>query len=142
MVERFDEKRPHQENVKIAVDKVLGKATTLKRVKKSDDDRKRALFSKILNKLVSVEERSVQINEVYDIDNSKYDNAFFDIIEDLFSMLFTKEQRNLIEFYLYERYLPNGTVVDLTNERGEIVKLDTPEDLWELLKTIKNEPTT
>jgi hypothetical protein len=49
-------------------------------------------------------------------------------------MQFGKEAAELIFFYLYERENPDGTVNDLIDDEGTIVPLNSPNDLWQLVK--------
>jgi hypothetical protein len=73
------------------------------------------------------------------MDMSKYNNLFFDIIEDMLALHFSKQQINLINFFLYDRYSAEGAVTQLFDKNGDPVKLDNADDLWQLLKTVKNE---
>jgi hypothetical protein len=139
MTSFFSENKSHEENVKTSIDKILGQETSLRKVKKSGEDHKRILFNKILSNLVIVEERSVMMDEIYSMDMSKYNNLFFDIIEDMLALHFSKQQINLINFFLYDRYSAEGAVTQLFDKNGDPVKLDNADDLWQLLKTVKNE---
>lgn len=134
----FSENKSHEENIKVSIDKILGQSTTLRKVKKSGEDHRKAVFNKILNNLIAVEERSVVIDELYSLDLSKYNNLFFDIIEDILALHFNKEQVNLINFFLYDRYSADGSIIQLHDKDGNTVKLEDGNDLWELLKTIKD----
>jgi hypothetical protein len=137
MEEGFSPDKSHDENVKVAVDKILGQPTSIRKKKKSAEDHKRVLFTRIIDNIVRVEERSIAIDEAFDIDLTKYDRTFCDIIDDLLRLNFTKEQVKLIDFYMYDRYCADGTVLDLIDEKGEKVSLDTPTDLWFLIKNVE-----
>lgn len=137
MEEGFSPEKSHDENVKVAVDKILGQPTSIRKKKKSAEDHKRVLFTRIIDNIVRVEERSIAIDEAFDIDLTKYDRTFCDIIDDLLRLNFTKEQVKLIDFFMYDRYCADGTVLDLIDEKGEKVALDTPTDLWFLIKNVE-----
>lgn len=137
MEEGFSPEKSHDENVKVAVDKILGQPTSIRKKKKSAEDHKRVLFTRIIDNIVRVEERSIAIDEAFDIDLTKYDRTFCDIIDDLLRLNFTKEQVKLIDFFMYDRYCADGTVLDLIDEKGEKVSLDTPTDLWFLIKNVE-----
>ena len=48
---------------------------------------------------------------------------------------FSDKQRSMINWWLYDKFLPSGDVLILTNkETDEIIPSDTPEDLWDLIK--------
>jgi hypothetical protein len=138
MKKDFSPDNSHEQNVKIAIDKILGQETDMKRRKKSVEDQKRIYFKNIIENIIAVEERSSQVEQDYSLDFTKYNASFFVIIDDLFKLYFTKEQINVINFYLYDRYTLDGKVLDLTDSANNIIKLDTPDDLWFLIKSIEN----
>ena len=64
-----------------------------------------------------------------------YDDPFYVALENLLKLNYTQEQRNLINWWLYEKYLPSGEVLILTDkETEEIIPSDTPEDIWNLMQ--------
>lgn len=135
----FSPDKSHQENVKIAIDKIIGQATNFKKRKKSEEDQKRIMFKRIIEKIIEAEERSTMIDEVFSIDFNKYNTVFFEIIDEFLNYSFSKEQIKIINFYLYDRYNADGTVSELRDNNDEYIKLDTADDLWYLLKKIENE---
>ena len=68
------------------------------------------------------------------LDFTSYDDKFYSVIDNLFSLHFGKEACELIFFYLYERLNPDGTANDVADEDGNIIPLESPSDLWELVK--------
>lgn len=135
----FSPDKSHQENVKIAIDKIIGQSTNFKKRKKSEADHKRIMFKKIIEKIIEAEERSTMIDEVFSIDFNKYNNIFFEIIEEFLNYSFNKDQIKIINFYLYDRYNADGTMSELRDNNDEPIKLDTADDLWYLIKKIENE---
>lgn len=137
MSKDFNPENSHQENVKIAIDNIIGETTNLKKKKKNDADQKRILFKKIIEGIVSAEERSIMLDEAFSIDLNKHNSLFFEVIDSFLKYNFTKEQIRLIDFYLYDRYSADGSVLDLIDENKNVVKLDTTDDLWHLLKAME-----
>ena len=133
MKNEFDPKNTHHQNVKVAIDKIIGQKTSFKRIKKTQEDQKRILFTRIIEAVTMAEERAISIDEGYQIDLNKYNQVFFDIILDFWNFCFTREQINLINFYLYDRYCADGSVLDLVDENDNIVPLNTANDLWFLI---------
>lgn len=129
----FDPKNSHDQNVKVAIDKIIGQETSFRKLKKTAEDQKRILFGRIIEAIIVAEERSVMLEEAYQMDMSKYNQMYLDIITDFLSFNFNKQQNNLINFYLYDRYCPDGSVLDLVDENNNVVPLNTPNDLWYLL---------
>jgi hypothetical protein len=130
----FNPNNTHDQNVKVAIDKIIGQDTTYRKVKKTQEDQKRILFCKIIDSLIAAEERSILLNEAHNLSLESYNQLFFDIITDFFSYNFTKKQVGLINFYLYDRYSADGTILDLVDDNGNIVPLETTVDLWHLLQ--------
>jgi len=133
MKKEFDPKNTHDQNVKVAIDKIIGQETTFRKVKKTQEDHKRIIFCRIIESIIHAEERAVMLDEGHSMDMTKYNQIFFDIITDFFSFNFNKQQVNLINFYLYDRYCADGSLLDLVDADGGIVPLNTPSDLWHLL---------
>lgn len=134
MEKEFNPNNTHDQNVKVAIDKIIGQETSFRKVKKTQEDQKRILFCKIIDALIVAEERSIMLNEGHNLSLDTYNQLFFDIITDFFSFNFTKKQVNLINFYLYDRYSPDGSVLDLIDENENVVPLETSADLWYLLQ--------
>jgi hypothetical protein len=133
MKKDFDPDNSHDQNVKIAIDKIIGQETSFRKLKKTQDDHKRVLFIRIMEAIITAEERAIGLDEGFQMDMTKYNQVFFDLITDFFSFSFNKQQVNLINFYLYDRYSPDGSVLDLVDEDENTVPLNTPGDLWYLL---------
>jgi hypothetical protein len=129
----FDPENSHDQNVKVAIDKIIGQETSLRKLKKNSEDQKRILFNRIIDTIITTEERSVMLGEGYKMDMTDYNQPFFDIITDFLSYSFNKKQVNLINFYLYDRYCADGSVLDLIEEDGSILPLNNSNDLWYLL---------
>ena len=48
---------------------------------------------------------------------------------------FTKEQRSIINWWLYDKFLPDGNILILNSEdTGEEIPTETPDDIWELIQ--------
>lgn len=133
MKNEFDPKNSHDQNVKVAIDKIIGQETSFKRIKKTAEDHKRILFSRIIESIIVAEERSIMLEEAYQMDMSKYNQMYLDIITDFLSFNFNKQQNNLINFYLYDRYCPDGSVLDLVDDNNNVVPLNSANDLWYLI---------
>ena len=134
MKKEFDPSNTHDQNVKVAIDRIIGQETTFRKVKKNQEDQKRITFCKIIDNIIIAEERSIMLDEGHNMDMNKYNQIFFDIITDFFSFNFSKKQINLINFYLYDRYSADGSVLDLVDDNNNIVPLETSADLWHLLQ--------
>ena len=74
----------------------------------------------------------------YSIDFTEYDDPFFKVISALMKLHFNDKQRNMINWWLYDKFLPSGDILILNdNETHEEIPTETPEDVWELLCNLK-----
>jgi hypothetical protein len=138
MKSEFNPELPHQENVKVAIEKILGQKITLGRRKKTEADQRKALFSTIISKIVEAEERSGMLDEALGVNLNNYNKIFFEIIDSFLNFSFSKEQIKLIDFFLYDRYNADGTMIELRDKSDFPIKLDNTDDLWNLLKGLEN----
>ena len=50
------------------------------------------------------------------------------------ALLFNKEQKQIIEWWLYDKFLPTGEMLVLNDiKTGEEIPTETPDDIWELV---------
>ena len=83
----------------------------------------------------TVEREAFLANEV-GADFTNYNNIFYEIINGLCVLKFGPEITRIIDFYAYEMINPDGTRNTLKDDQGRPVKLDTAEDLWDLIQKI------
>ena len=132
------ENQEHANGIKSSIEDILGAGASLRRKKKSEDDNQREKFEKIIRTLEEIEVRGIILGSDLQLDFRSYDEKFYIIIDYLLELHFGKEGYELISFYLYERINPDGSVNELMDENDNIVPLNTPADLWELLKINQN----
>jgi hypothetical protein len=130
----------HTENIKKSIDDVIGANTVLKRKKKTEDDINREKFELIIRTLEEVEVRAMLMEQDFDLAFGTYDEKFYTIIDTLLGLYLGSDATDIVNFYLYNRIEPDGTVNQIMNESGEVVPLDTPADLWELVNFLKANP--
>lgn len=125
------------DNTKKSIDLILGSDTTLTRRKKTQADATRELFNKIIINLEQANTRSFLLSGDFHLDLSKYDDVFYDAIDNLIILHFGKEAAELIFFYIYDRIDPEGNLQALVDNNGSEILLQNPDDLWMLLQIIK-----
>ena len=128
------ENQEHANGIKSSIEDILGAGASLRRKKKSEDDIQREKFEKIIRTLEEIEVRGVILGSDLQLDFRSYDDKFYSVIDTLLELHFGKEGYELISFYLYERINPDGSINELMDENSNIVPLNTPSDLLELLK--------
>jgi hypothetical protein len=125
------------DDAKKSIDLILGSDTTLTRRKKTQVDVTRELFNKIIINLEQANTRSFLLSNDFHLDLTKYDDVFYEAIDNLIILQFGKEASELIFFYLYDRIDPEGNIQSLVDPSGNEILLQNPDDLWMLLQVIK-----
>ena len=127
-----------KENIKKiqkSIEDILGTKSGLSKKRPSIKDRDRRYFNTLLSNLQLANARSIGLKHDYKIDFIEYDEVHFNALEALMKLHFTKEQRSLIEWWLYEKFLPDGSMLILKDENsGDEIPTDTPDDIWELIQ--------
>ena len=133
-------KKDNVKHIKKYIDDVLGAKSSLREKLPSKISHKKQLFCEILQNLQFVNGRTMGMKHDYKINMMDYDDPFYTSIECLIKLHYTQEQQNVINWWLYDKYLPTGEVLMLTDkETEEVIPSDTPEDVWDLIQEHKNE---
>ena len=118
-----------------SIEDILGTESGLAKKRPTVKDKKRELFNTIITGLAHINGRSLSLKHDYKIDFIEYDDMFFNVIESLTHLCFSKSQKSLIEWWLYDKFLPSGEVLILKDEEtGEEIPTETADDLWELIQ--------
>ncbi len=133
-------KEENVNKIKSYIDDILGNKSSLKDKLPSKKSYERDLFCTILRELQFVNNRTLGMKHDYKVNMLEYDDPFYTAIECFFKLHYTGEQINMINWWLYDKFLPTGEVLILTNkETEEVISSETPEDIWELIQETKNE---
>ena len=128
-------KKDNVDKIKSYIEDILGTKSSIRKKLPSKKAYERELFCEILQNLQFVNTRTMGMKHDYKINMMDYDDPFYVTLENLFKLHYTQEQRNLINWWLYDKFLPSGEVLILTNkETEEIIPSDTPQDIWDLLQ--------
>ena len=131
-------KKENVKKIKKYIDEVLNTKSSLIAKRPVKQDKLRKLFCDALNELSFINARAVGMKHDYNIDFTEYDDPFFKIISSLMKLHFSDKQRSMINWWLYDKFLPSGDVLILNdNETDETIPTETPEDIWELLQELK-----
>lgn len=121
--------------IKKTIDDILGTESSLTKKIPTLKDKKRKAFNTILSGLQHLNARSIALKHDFKMDFLEYDDVFFNVIEAIMTLHFSKEQRSIMNWWLYEKFLPSGDVLILNSEEtGEEIPTETPDDIWELIQ--------
>ena len=128
-------KKDKVDKIKSYIEDILGTKSSLRDKLPAKKSQEKQLFCEILQNLQFVNGRTLGMKHDYKINMMDYDDPFYVAIENLFKLNYTQEQRNVVNWWLYDKYLPTGEVLVLTNkETGEDIPSETPEDIWDLIQ--------
>ena len=128
-------KKDSVNKIKSYIEDVLGAKGNLRDKLPAKISYKRDLFCQVLQNLQFVNSRTLGMKHDYKVNFMDYDDPFYVVIENLFKLNYTQEQRNIINWWLYDKFLPTGEVLVLTNKKTEeVIPSETPEDIWDLIQ--------
>ena len=123
-----------------SINDILGIKSGLAKKRPSVKAKKRELFNEVIMGLSHLNSRSIGLKHDYKVDFIEYDEIFFNVIESLLDLQFNRQQKSIIEWYLYDKILPTGETLILTNQKtGEEIPTDTPDDIWDLVQQYEKE---
>ena len=129
----MSKKSENVKKIKKYIDEILNTKSSLTAKRPVKRDRLRNLFCTMLNEIQFVNARAVGMKHDFNVDFTEYDESFFRVIESLMKLHFTEKQRSMINWWLYDKFLPSGDVLILNdNETHEEIPTETPEDIWDL----------
>jgi hypothetical protein len=133
------EEQNRYSDIKNVIDNLLKINSTVKRKKKAYVDKQKDLFIGIIMALQSLQSRTILTHTELRLDFSSYDEMFLQVIDSLILLHFGKEGYEVISFYLYDKFNPDGTVNELFDDNDQIVPSTTPEDIWLILQQLKKD---
>ena len=123
------------DKIKSYIDDILGTKSSLRKKLPAKKSKEKELFCEILQNLQFVNGRTLGMKHDFKVNMMEYDDPFYITIENLFKLNYTQEQRNIINWWLYDKFLPTGEILVLTHKNTEeIIPSETPEDIWDLIQ--------
>ena len=121
--------------IKSYIEDILGTKSSLRKKLPIKKSKEKELFCDMLNNLQFANSRTMGMKHDYKDNMMDYDDPFYIAIENLLQLKYTEEQRNIINWWLYDKFLPTGEVLILTDKTtDEIIPSDTPDDVWDLIQ--------
>ena len=100
---------------------------------------KKEYFCKFIENYKYANDRALMLKQDFQVDFVNFEEPFVQAIEALVKLHFNKNQAQLIEWWLYEKWnQSDDSILQLHNpETEEEIPSDTAEQLWDLLQTLK-----
>ena len=128
-------KKDNVDKIKSYIEDILGAKGSLRSKLPAKKSKEKELFCEVLQNLQFVNGRTMGMKHDYKVNMMDYDDPFYVTIENLFKLHYTQEQQNIVNWWLYDKFLPTGEILILTDkDTEEEIPSDTPEDVWELIQ--------
>lgn len=100
---------------------------------------KKEAFIRFLQNYKYANDRTMMLKMEHAVDFVSYEEPFVQSIEALLELYFNKNQIQIIHWWLYEKWnTGDESVLQLNNtETGEELPSDSPEELWDLVQSLK-----
>lgn len=100
---------------------------------------KKEAFIRFIENYKYANDRTLIMKSDFAIDLVNFEETFVQAIEALLEVAFNKNQNQIIQWWLYEKWnTGDESVLQLNNtETGEELPSDTPEELWDLVQSLK-----
>ena len=119
--------------------KNFGKNLSLKSKQQASSNTKQ-FFIDVVNLFDGVNQRSLEMDS-FGINMETYDDGFYILIENLILKTYGEWKTELILWYVYDRINENEELMPLSlqeeGEEEEEIFIETPEQLWDLIKKIE-----
>jgi len=99
-------------------------------IKDNIDKTEENIFAHFVNELEKASKLEHKLFEDSKIEISYYTDPLWDVIESILKLLYGQEQADLIQFYIYDRFNADGSIVPLEDENGKKYIFTNPKDLW------------
>ena len=131
-------KKENVKKIKKYIDEVLNTKSNFRAKRPVKQNKIKKQFCNVLNEIQFINARAVGMKHDYNIDFTEYDEPFFKAISNLMQLHFNEKQRSMINWWLYDKFLPSGDVLILNdNETHEEIPTETAEDIYDLLEQLK-----
>ena len=100
---------------------------------------KKEAFIRFIDNYKFANDRTLMLKMEQAVDFVSYEEPFIQAIEALLQLNFNKNQTQIIHWWLYEKWnTGDESVLQLNNtETGDEIPSDTPEELWDLVQSLK-----
>jgi hypothetical protein len=125
-------------HVQVTIEEILGSKVRVKDISNNKSVKNKQMFVDMLNAISQTSVNNfIAVNEV-GIDMTKYAEPYMQAIDSLLNITFNNKQIDIIYWWLFEKYLPSGDVLELVDQStGDKIPTDTPSDIWDIVESIK-----
>jgi hypothetical protein len=119
------------QDIKDLFNQVLGSEVT---IKDNIDANEEGVFIVFIKKLEEAYNIENQLFDIGGLELAKVTDPLWFVLENSFKFLYGEEATDLIWWYIFDRFNPDGSVVPLEDENGKQYIFNEPKDLWAYIK--------
>ena len=124
--------------IKKYIDEILNTKSSLTAKRPLKQNKLKESFCSLLNEVQFVNARAIGMKHDYNLDFTEYDEPFFKAIEAVMNLHFSRKEKSMINWWLYDKFLPTGEILVLNDsETNEEIPTETAEDIWDLIQELK-----
>jgi len=112
----------------------FGLGLDIKESPKTEAERELALFVDTIETLEHIWHAEHELHDDYGIDLLGFNQYHYHAIENLIIAKYGYDKAEVIWWWILDRFAEDGELLGVETEDGEVYLLETPKDLWELLK--------
>lgn len=127
MGEEFSDK----DDLKKLFESILGSNINIKDTMVINDE---SIFCLIVNKLDKAKNDDEALFELTNIDLTKSKSELWFVIEALLKIHYGQDAYDMILWYIFDRFNPDGKIVPFEDEKGKVFSLLTAKDLYAFVK--------
>ena len=111
-----------------------GEGLDIKESPKTEAEREETLFIDTIETLEHIWHAEHELHDDYGIDLLGFNQYHYHAIENLIIAKYGYDKAEVIWWWILDRFAEDGELLGVETEDGEVYLLETPKDLWELLK--------
>ena len=112
----------------------FGLGLEIKESPKTEAERELSLFVDTIETLEHIWHAEHELHDDYGIDLLGFNQYHYHAIENLIIAKYGYDKAEVIWWWILDRFAEDGELLGVETEDGEVYLLETPKDLWELLK--------
>lgn len=126
-----------KKNIIETFEKILNVKPIIEEIYSSPEQKEKELFIKTIYIIESINQRAEEMFEKYGVDLSTLENLYFVAFESLLELKYSNEIREIIYWYLYDRFDEDGNMLPIEDLSGKKLFINNPEILYDIISLIK-----
>ena len=101
---------------------------------KTEAEREEVIFIDTIETIEHIWHAEHELHNDYGVDLLGFNQYHYHVIENLIIAKYGYDKAEVIWWWILDRFAEDGELLGVETEDGDVYLLETPKDLWELLK--------